>query len=141
MNFNNNSIILRRVGVIISFFSLFLTVSVFEYCRIIDAWSSLFITVEIVSLLIFFLSSFLIYFKTGLLNFTHRSLEKLDEREITLTSKSLRISYAIFTVSVLILIMISSLSNFSIHLVTVVSLIIFAHLLPAAVIAWCEREV
>ena len=134
------SIILRRVGVFTSFLSLFLIVSVFEFCRL-NEWSDFLIGIEIFSIIVLIISLFFTYFKTGLWSFSHRSLEKLDEREIALTSKSLRNSYAIFTVSILLLVMITSLAGFSVHMVTVSSLILFSHILPASVIAWSEKEV
>ena len=136
----NKSLIFRRVGVVSSFLSLFLIASVFEFCRL-NEWCDFLIGIEIFSIIILLISLFFTYYKTGLWSFSHRPLEKLDEREIALTSKSLRKSYAIFTVSILLLVMATSLAGFSVHMVTVSSLILFSQILPASVIAWSEREI
>jgi len=140
MEIMNHSRKYRRIGVIVSFLALFMIVSIFEYYVSIHKWDSFFIIVESSLITIFTVSIILTYFKTGLWSFTHKSLEKLDEREISLMSKSLRKSYAIFTVSVLFLIMLNSLAGFSVHMVTVAALILFSHIVPASVIAWSEKE-
>ena len=95
----------------------------------------------IIAIILLSITIFFVYLKTGLWGFTHRVLKKLDEREIILTSKSLRIAYTIFSVGILILMTITSLTNFSLHMVTIAGLILFAHILPASIIAWNEGEV
>jgi len=81
------------------------------------------------------------FFKTGLWQFTHKSLKMLDEREMELTSKSLRIAYAIFTVVVLALLLAIAITSVAIDVVMVAALILFAHLLPASIIAWTQKVV
>ena len=81
------------------------------------------------------------YIKTELWNFIHKPLIKLDGRETALTSKSLRYAYGIFTVVVLSVLLSFALMATTIDIVVVASLILFAHLLPASVIAWTEKEV
>ena len=80
------------------------------------------------------------YVKTGLWKFTHKSLDKLDEREVLLTSKSLRYAYSIFTIIVLGLLLSFSVIERQINIVLVVSLILVAHILPASVIAWTQKR-
>ncbi len=134
------SISKRRLGVVVTFLSLFGIVSIFEYGRIehlLERSIILQIT-GIISLIVFIASLTFTFFKTGLWKFTHKSLKKLDEREIALTSKSLRYAYGIFTVFLLLLLFSFSIFDKQLNMVLVVSLIIFAHLLPASVIAWTE---
>ena len=65
----------------------------------------------------------------------------MDEREIALTSKSLRYAYGIFAVVILILLLSLAITDTPIDVVLVASLILFAHILPASVIAWTEKGV
>ncbi len=130
----------RRTGVAFTLGSIITITLIFEYC-IITQWTTAFIISEIF-LIIVFISSFAITFiKTGLWEFTHKPFEKLDEREIALTGKSLRYAYAILTVFILILLLSYSLLNKQISVVLVASLIIFAHVLPASIIAWTEKHI
>jgi len=129
----------RRNGVILTLISLCAMVGIFECCKI-NRKMNIFITTEIIAFIIFLTSFSLTYLKTGLWRFTHKSLKKLDEREIALTSKSLRYAYIIFTVIVLVLLLSLAISSAKIDIVLVVSLILLAHLLPASVIAWTEKE-
>ena len=93
-------------------------------------------------LLIVFITSLVsTFFKTGLWKFTHKPLNNLDEREIELTSKSLRYAYSLFTVIVLLLLLSFSVINKPLNIVLVVSLILVAHKLPVSVIAWTEKQV
>ena len=133
--FNN-----RKIGVLYTYLSLLTILMVFEYAR--EDGVSLFLKViEAISILIFIISFIITYVKTGLWRFTHKPIRELDEREIILLSKSLRYSYTSFTILVLLLLMSFTLTNASVDMVLVVSLIIFAHLLPASIIAWTEENV
>jgi len=135
------SISKKRLGVVITFISLFSVVSIFEYGRIEHLLERNIILqiAGIVSLIVFIVSIVFTFIKTGLWKFTHKSLNKLDEREIALTGKSLRYAYGIFTVFLLLLLFSFSIFDKHLSIVLVASLIIFAHLLPASVIAWTEK--
>ncbi len=130
----------RRIGVILTFLSLCSMVIIFEYCKIKQK-VNIFIAIEIIAFIIFSASFVLTFIKTGLWGFTHKPLKKLDEREIALTSKSLRYAYGIFTVIILILLLSLAITNTPIDVVLVASLILFAHILPASIIAWTEKEI
>ena len=130
----------RKAGVLISYLSLIIVVLLFEYCTK-NEWSLTFTIIEI-GLLAIFISSFIITFiKTGLWQFSHKKIKNLDEREIIITSKSLRISYSIFTIIAIIIIFILGITNISISVVTAASLLIIAHILPASIIAWNSKEI
>ena len=130
----------RRIGVIFTLLSLCSMVLLFEYCKV-EQRDNAIIAIEIIPIIIFVVSFVLTFIKTGLWAFIHKPLKKLDEREVILTSKSLRYAYSIFTVLTLILLLSFAVSNTPIDVVIVVSLILFAHLLPASYIAWTEKEV
>jgi hypothetical protein len=113
---------------------------IFEYCKI-EQRDSRIIAIEIIPFIIFIVSFILTFIKTGLWRFIHKPLIKLDEREIALTSKSLRSAYSIFTVVTLALLLTLAITHTPIDVVLVATLILFAHLLPASYIAWTEKEI
>lgn len=112
-------------------------VLIFEYCKMEERDSKI-IAIEIIPIIIFIVSFNATFIKTGLWGFIHKPLKKLDEREIALTSKSLRYAYGIFTIVILILLLSLAITHTPIDVVLVASLIIFAHILPASIIAWNE---
>jgi len=112
----------------------------FEYCKV-EQRNSAMIAIEIIPFTIFIVSFIVTFIKTGLWGFIHKPLKKLDEREIAVTSKSLRYAYGIFTVVVLGLLLSIAVTNMQIDVVLVASLILFAHILPAAIIAWTEKVI
>ena len=130
----------RRIGIIITLLSLIGIVLIFEYCKIAE-WNMFFMVTEIVLFIIFLASFVATFIKTGLWGFIHKPLTSLDEREIVLTSKSLRYAYSIFTVATLALLLYFAVTNTPVDMVLVVSLILFAHILPAVYIAWTEKEI
>jgi len=132
------SITSRRIGVILTFASLAALVILFEYCKSTQ-WTPLFIALGILSLIVLGISFALTFVKSGLWGFTHKALKKLDEREIALTSKNLRYAYAIFSIFVLLLLFIFALTETPIDMLMVAALLLFAHLLPAAILAWTEK--
>lgn len=134
------SIIAGRVGVIMTYLSLICIVLIFEYCRI-NQWISILIIIEIIAIIVFLTGFVLTYLKTGLWSFIHKPLKNLDEREIALTSMSLRYAYGIFTIVILVVLLSFAILVIPVSIVLVASLIIFAHILPASVIAWTEKPV
>ena len=130
----------RKIGVILTLLSLCSMVLIFEYCKI-EQRDSTIIAIEIIPIIIFLVSFIVTFIKTGLWGFIHKPLKKLDEREVALTSKSLRYAYGIFTVVTLILLLSLAITHTQIDVVIVASLILFAHILPASYIAWTEKEI
>jgi fatty acid desaturase len=133
-----NTITPVRWGVILTMLSLAGVVVLFEL-GIRTQWSTVMIISEISLLVILLITFILSFMSSGLWNFSHKPLKELDEREMEMTSKSLRAAYALFTVFVLCLLLVFSLLNIAISIVLAVSLILFAHLLPGAVIAFTEK--
>jgi hypothetical protein len=128
-----------RLGIILTLLSLLDIAIIFEYCQL-NEWSLALTIAELGFIAIFLISFFLTFIRTGLWAFTHRSLKKLDEREIAMVSRALRHAYAIFSIVVLSYLLIISVSESSVSIVMTVSLIIFAHLIPASIIGWMERQ-
>ena len=135
-----NTLAGRRYGVVVTLLSLVSIVLIFEY-GMKTGWNTILAIILVTALVIFIISLVITFIKSGLWKFTHKPLAELDEREIALTSKVLRISYSLFTVIVLALLLSFALLGKPLNIVLVVSLILFAHLLPASVIAWTENHV
>ena len=137
---NKKTIIKRRIGVILTYLSLLIIDLVFEYCKIYQLTYVLGI-IGIIAFVVFVTSFVTTYLKSGLWKFIHKPLKQLDEREIILTSNSLRYAYSIFTIFVLVLLLVFAITEIYVDIVLVVSLILFAHILPASVIAWTEKNI
>ena len=129
----------RRIGVIINFICLTVIVLLFELIKL--KREPILLIYELIPFGIFILSYIIYFVKTGLWKFTHKSLNKLDEREIQLTNKSLRFSYSIFTIITLSLFMIYTLLGLQVNMVLVVSLLFLAHILPAYYISWTAKQI
>ena len=130
----------RRIGVIFTLLSLCSMLLIFEYYKM-EHGNNVILAIEIIPIIIFIASFIITFIKTGLWVFIHKPLKKLDEREIALTSKSLRFAYSIFTVVVLAILLFLAITQTQIDVVLVVSFILFAHLLPASYIAWTEKNI
>lgn len=130
----------RRLGVVTTLIALCGIIVSFEYYRI-EPNESAIIVIGIISIIAFLTGFIMTFVKTGLWGFIHKPLKKLDERELALTSKSLRYAYMIFTVVVLILLFALAILDIKIDVVLVASLLLFAHMLPAIYIAWFVKEV
>ena len=72
---------------------------------------------------------------------THSSYKKLDERQIQVSYSALSVSYNIFSIILLSILMFYSLSGITIHILVVGSLIYVSHILPGSVIACTEKQV
>ncbi len=129
----------RRIGVILNFICLTAIVLLFELIKLKQ--NPKLLIYELFPLGIFVISYFIYFGKTGLWKFTHKSLNKLDEREIQLTNKSLRFSYFLFAVITLSLFMIYTLLGLQVNMVLMVSLLFLAHILPAYFISWTAKKI
>ncbi len=142
----------RRTGVVLNYVSLALlafSIMASEY-----GWGSGWPIAGIaVSLILFILTFMQVYGRTGLWRFVHLKLDQLDEREVQLIHRSLRLSYATFTVMALLYILILNLSfdflsdlrdpegDFTLGNVIFIVFIYLSHILPASILAWSERRV
>ncbi len=140
----------RRVGVTINYLSLLCIMILFYFAKQ-GGWMEtyfgllLFICIAVTTITVYY-----VHVKTGLWKLTHTKIEKLDEREIQLTHNALRFSYSIFTILILSGVLFLkkefiALFDFqgliSVAYILFLVLFMFAHTLPASIIAWNEREV
>ena len=125
----------RKIGVVINLASLLVLMIISEYTDKYDR-NTVLIIVGFAALILILISFIFTYWKTKLWHFVHKPIRKLDERELQITGNLLRIAYAIFTVIALSVLLLFSLMEMQVSIITVAALIYFAHILPATVIAW-----
>jgi hypothetical protein len=125
-----------RVIVIINYLSLLTFVVLFEYFRSNAAWNLLSYSAAGASFLVFIISFYAAYGKSGAWKQAHKSFSSLDEREAGIAYESLRIAYAVFSVIVLTIILVYALGEFAVSIIVFASLLLMAHLLPASILVW-----
>jgi hypothetical protein len=133
----------RRWGVMVNFTALILTVFVFELIKYgagLSLWAGLSL---IVLFLIMLVTSFAYTFgMTGLWSLTHKKTRSLDERENQVVTNSVKISYSIFTIFVILMIYIFAVLGMGpFDVVIAATLLYLAHILPTSILAWTEKEV
>jgi len=133
----------RQLAVIVNyaFVVLFL---LFFYLGIRDSWTVPVIAGLGVSVLAALVSFIIVHINTRLWRLVHGRAEELDERQLMVTHESLRFSYGIFTVvSLAVLLVIALFGGWrdSMLILIFASLLYLAHTLPAAILAWREKEI
>ena len=118
---------------LMNYLSLIFIVITFQYMRDIE-WTWVFVTSEVFFVTLFIISFYFSYFKTGTWRFVHKSLDKLDERELKIVGTTSKLSYAIFTIIALAIMFILSITEWRINIIFTVALIYFAHILPASIL-------
>lgn len=136
----NKKHLLRKAGMTLCILSLTSGVILFETSSK-ESWNTLFTGIEIMLGLIFIFTFIWTYLQSGIWSFTHKKIEKLDEREITLNDNALRTAYAIFSILVLALLVFYSTQEIIPGIVSSVALILIAHILPASIIVWKEKDI
>ena len=133
----------RRIGVMINYIALLMTIVFFELTKYgigIPHWAG-FILIG-VFLIILILSFIYVYVKSGLWNLTHKKTENLDEREIQVVTQAIRISYTIFTITVIVMVYLFAIIGLgTIDVVVAATLLYLAHIIPSSILAWTEKEV
>ena len=124
---------------LMNYLSLIFIVLTFQYLKDIE-WTWVFITSEVFFITLFIISLYYAYIKTGTWGFVHRSLDKLDERELKIVGKTSRLSYAIFTIVALLIMLVLSVTEWRINIIFTVALIYFAHILPASILVIKNRK-
>ena len=99
-----------------------------------DFWNVKWIIADIAMLLVCIITFIPAFYRSGVFQFTHRSIKKLDERELQLSSWSLRYAYSIFTIVAILVLYFFIFSNLSIDVVVVAGLIYLANILPGSVL-------
>jgi hypothetical protein len=83
-----------------------------------------------------------VFWRTRLWQTTHASFDRLDERQVQVMYDSLRSSYSIFVILCLVILYLNSVAGEgSIPILVAGAMLYLGHTLPAAVVAWTEKEV
>jgi hypothetical protein len=83
-----------------------------------------------------------VFWRTRLWNITHAGFKRLDERQVQIVYGALRNSYWIFAVVCLVILYANSvLERGHIPVLVAASILYLAHTLPAAIVAWTEKEI
>ena len=129
-----------RFSVLLNYFSIIVILALFYIVRM-GILKTVFLAFEVIPLIAVVLSFRHAFVKTDLWKMTHASFKKLDEREVQVVFKATSISYSLFAIATLVIIYIFILSGLGqIDAVLAVSLLYFAHILPASIIAWNEKN-
>lgn len=129
-----------KVGISISFLTLISIALIFEICQS-NSWTLFAKTIEFLLIGVFLIVFYFSFIKTKLWQFSHKSLNKLDERELLLINRSLRIGYAVFSIFALLLLLSIALLDLKISILTAASMILIAHLIPPAIIGYQEKSI
>jgi len=132
----------RKIHIVVNYASLVLLMILFYMGKYYLGWSSVLISALAAAFVLTLVTFIRVHIRTGLWKLTHTKVEELDEREIQVTHESLRHSYSILSVILLVIILTMASIDMDIysHFLPA-SLIYFAHTLPSSVIAWTEKEV
>ncbi len=129
-----------RLSVLINYFSIIIILVLFYIVRM-GILKTVFLAFEVIPLIAVIISFRHAFVKTGIWKMTHASFKKLDEREVQVVFKATSISYSLFAIAILVIIYIFILSGLGqIDALLAVSLLYFAHILPASIIAWNEKN-
>jgi len=140
-----NSLGRRRAGVVFNYLCTLLLLFLF-YSSSILGWDKWTVAAGMIVLISFVIVSFIIvHLKTGLWRLTHSRVEKLDERQVKVTLEAVRLSYTIFSIVCLVLILAAFVAadfGFTLINAAVFAILLYiAHTLPSSVLAWTEKEV
>ncbi|MCK4980441.1 MAG: hypothetical protein KAS62_08595 [Candidatus Delongbacteria bacterium] len=124
---------------LMNYLSLILIVITFQYLKDVE-WTWVFVVLEVFFIVLFAVSLYYSYIKTGAWSFAHRTLEKLDERELKIIGKTSSLSYAIFTIVALAVMFVLSVTEWRINIIFTIALIYFAHILPASILVIKNRN-
>jgi len=133
----------RRIGVVLNIAALFLTVFLFELIRFDMGIGKIAgIVLMGLSLVTVIISFIIVFGSTRIWKMSHQRMKALDERQIQVILNATRISYSIFVIVALILIYgFALIEKGPIDVVIAASLLYLAHLLPASILAWTEKEI
>ena len=134
---------IRRLHVILNYFCIIAIIVFFSIGKLYG-WSNPILIVMGLIVVVGLFSFITLYIRTKIWKLVHTKIDKLDEREIQLTHESLRFSYGIFTVISLLVLLIFALTikeYDSLLMIIFISLLYLAHTLPAAIIAWKQKDI
>ncbi|MBN2017316.1 MAG: hypothetical protein JW794_04195 [Candidatus Cloacimonetes bacterium] len=130
----------HRFSVILNYLGIILMLIIFYLVKL-QVLKAAFLLLEILPLFIIIFSFRNAFIKTGIWKMTHAPGKQLDEREMQVILHATNISYSLFAIVVLIVIYLFLLCGFGqIDAVLAISILYIAHILPASILLWNERN-
>jgi hypothetical protein len=132
----------RRAGVVVNYFSV-TAIAFLVHVGAVYGWDARLRLAGIFAALGLGIATFIrVYWMTRLWQLVHSSFVKLDERQVQVVYESLRYSYMIFTILCLVVVYINSVvERGHVPILVAAGILYLAHTLPAAVLAWKEKEI
>ena len=132
----------RRAGVVVNYFSV-TAIAFLVHVGAVYGWDVRLRLAGIFAALGLGIATFIrVYWRTRLWQLVHSSFVKLDERQVQVVYESLRYSYMIFTILCLVVVYINSVvERGHVPILVAAGILYLAHTLPAAVLAWKEKEI
>ncbi len=133
---------LRRLLVAVNYLSLAVIVFLIHVGRS-RGWDTRLILAGIVPTAAVLIATFVgVFWRTGLWHLAHASFEKIDERQAQVMYESIRRSYSVFAVLCVVILFVNAVAERGhIPILIAGALLYLAHTLPAAAVAWSEKEV
>jgi len=130
----------NRVWILLNYLSVIAGLLLFYSVKIYHLPLS-YLLLEILIFAFFLISLFKAFIKTKFWKMVHMSPKNLDEREMQVVLNALRYSYSIFTIVCLLIIYVFAIAEYQpIDVVLAGGLLYLAHLLPASIIGWNEKN-
>ena len=133
----------RRIAIIVNYGCLLILFALFVLGKYGDWSIPVFVGLAVVFVLAI-ITFVVLHARTKLWRLIHSKAEKLDERQVELTRKSLQYAYGIFAVVCLLYMLVLSLlagRHDSTLMLIFIILLYLAHTLPSSIIAWTEKRV
>jgi len=132
----------RRLFVVVNYLSLVVIVFLVHVGRA-RGWDARLVLAGIVPAAGVLVATFIAgFWRTGLWQLAHASFEKIDERQAHVMYESLRRSYTVFALLCVVVLFVNAVAERGhIPILVAAGLLYLAHTLPAAAVAWSEKEV
>lgn len=124
---------MKKIGAILNLSSLIVIVLFFELVKL-NNWNPQILVYEAIPFLLLLISHIQSFAKSGVWKFIHISFNNLDENEKSLRLNATRISYSLFTIFILAVLIIYHLLDLKLNMILISSFIYLAHIIPAYVI-------
>ena len=128
---------MKKFGTILNLSSLIVIVLFFELVKL-NNWNPQILVYEAIPFLILLISHIQSFTRSGAWKFVHISFNNLDENEKSLRLNATRISYSLFTIFILAVLIIYHLLDLKLNMILIASFIYLAHIMPAYILSWSE---
>ena len=132
----------RRLLVVVNYLSLAAIVFLVHMGRA-QGWDARLVLAGVLPAVAVLLATFVgVFWRTGLWQLAHASFDKIDERQAQVMYESLRRSYTVFALLCVVVLFVNAVAEKGhIPILIAAGLLYLAHTLPAAAVAWSEKEV